>query len=180
MWKRGWQKHCCRRDPCVLCAHGRPDVAHAVATRRTYPGWGYWHDNGADTMWEMWPLDSRSRDHYFQGTVAQWLYENVACLRPGDDGYRTFTVRPDARTGVSWARTSIRTVRGPASVAWSKVGRDLRLTVKVPVGSSAEVHVPADRKDKVTAPKGGTYVCTEPGFQVYRADHSAWDFMARG
>ncbi|TXL85832.1 hydrolase [Streptomyces sp. IB2014 016-6] len=164
----------------VLSAHGHPDIAHAIATQRTYPSWGYWFDNGADTMWEMWQLDSRSRDHYFQGTVAQWLYENVAGLRPGDDGYRTFTVRPDARTGVSWARTSIRTVRGPASVAWSKVGRDLRLTVEVPVGSSAEIHVPADRKDKVTAPKGATYVRTEPGFQVYRADHGAWDFVARG
>ncbi|MFD6988936.1 family 78 glycoside hydrolase catalytic domain [Streptomyces sp. NPDC059943] len=164
----------------VLSAHGHPDIAHAIATRRTYPSWGYWFDNGADTMWEMWQLDSRSRDHYFQGTVAQWLYENVAGLRPGDDGYRTFTVRPDARTGVSWARTSIRTVRGPASAAWSKVGRDLRLTVKVPVGSSAEIHVPADRKDKVTAPKGATYVRTEPGFQVYRADHGSWDFVGRG
>ncbi|WP_405608863.1 glycoside hydrolase family 78 protein [Streptomyces sp. NBC_01511] len=164
----------------VLSAHGHPDIAHAIATRRTYPSWGYWFDNGADTMWEMWQLDSRSRDHYFQGTVTQWLYENVAGLRPGDDGYRTFTVRPDARTGVDWARTSIRTVRGPASVAWSKVGRDLRLTVKVPVGASAEVHVPADRKEKVTAPKGATYLRTEPGFQIYRAAHGAWDFVARG
>ncbi|WP_405792978.1 family 78 glycoside hydrolase catalytic domain [Streptomyces sp. NBC_01506] len=164
----------------VLSAHGHPDIAHAIATQRGYPSWGYWFDNGADTMWEMWHLDSRSRDHYFQGTVTQWLYENVAGLRPGDDGYRTFTVRPDARTGVSWARTAIRTVRGPASVAWSKVGRDLRLTVKVPVGSSAEVHVPADRRDKVTAPKGATYLRTEPGFQIYRAAHGAWDFVARG
>ncbi|MGW6512193.1 family 78 glycoside hydrolase catalytic domain, partial [Streptomyces niveus] len=164
----------------VLSAHGHPDVAHAIATQRTYPSWGYWFDNGADTMWEMWHLDSRSRDHYFQGTVTQWLYENVAGLRPGDDGYRTFTVRPDARTGVSWARTSIRTVRGPAAVAWSKVGRDLRLTVKVPVGASAEIQVPADRKDQVSAPKGVTYVRTEPGFQVYRAGHGAWDFVARG
>ncbi|MBA2945241.1 hypothetical protein [Streptomyces himalayensis] len=42
----------------------------------------------------MWPLDSRSRDHYFQGTVAQWRNENVAGLRPGDAGYRAFSVRP--------------------------------------------------------------------------------------
>lgn len=66
----------------VLCAHGHPDIAHAVATQRTYPSWGHWFANGADTMWEMWQLDSRSRDHYFQGTVAQWLYENVAVCAP--------------------------------------------------------------------------------------------------
>ncbi|WP_329061451.1 family 78 glycoside hydrolase catalytic domain [Streptomyces sp. NBC_01429] len=163
----------------VLCAHGRPEVAHAIATQRTYPSWGHWFDNGADTMWEMWPLDSRSRDHYFQGTVAQWLYENVAGLRPGDAGYRTFTVRPDGRTGVSWARTSIRTVRGTASVAWSQIGRDLRLTVGVPVGATAEVHVPADRREQVKAPAGAEYLRTEPGFVLYRAGHGSWDFVGR-
>ncbi|MFJ4923788.1 family 78 glycoside hydrolase catalytic domain [Streptomyces sp. NPDC088725] len=164
----------------VLCAHGHPDVAHAIVTQRGYPGWGYWFDNGADTMWEMWPLDSRSRDHYFQGTVAQWLYENVAGLRPGDAGYRTFTVRPDARTGVSWARTSIRTVRGTAAVAWSQVGPDLRLTVEVPVGASAEVQIPATRRDQVRAPGSAAYLRTEPGFVVYRVDQGTWDFVGRG
>ncbi|MFF3749289.1 family 78 glycoside hydrolase catalytic domain [Streptomyces sp. NPDC002018] len=163
----------------VLCAHGRPDVAHAVATQRTYPSWGYWFDHGADTMWEMWPLDSRSRDHYFQGTVVQWLYENVAGLRPGDAGYRTFTVRPDGRTGVTWARTSIRTVRGTASAAWSEIGRDLRLTVRVPVGATAEVHVPASRREDVRAPGGAEYLRTEPGFVVYRAAQGDWEFVGR-
>ncbi|MFC8570076.1 family 78 glycoside hydrolase catalytic domain [Streptomyces sp. NPDC057245] len=160
----------------VLCAHGRPDVAHALATQTTYPSWGHWHDNGADTMWEMWPLDSRSRDHYFQGTVAQWLYENVAGLRPGDAGYRTFTVRPDARTGVDWARTSIRTVRGEASAAWSAVGGKLRLTVRVPVGSRAEVHVPVGEGARATAPRGAEFVRSAPGFDVHRVGHGTWEF----
>lgn len=160
----------------VLCAQGRPDVAHAIATQRTYPSWGYWHENGADTMWEMWPLDSRSRDHYFQGTVAQWLYENVAGLRPGDAGYRTFTVRPDARTGVNWARTSIRTVRGPAAVSWTRVDDRLRLSVRVPVGATADVHVPGTDRSRVTAPTGARHLRTEPGFVLYRVAHGEWEF----
>ncbi|MFB7088484.1 family 78 glycoside hydrolase catalytic domain [Streptomyces sp. NPDC056296] len=160
----------------VLCAHGRPDVAHAVATQRTYPGWGHWHDNGADTMWEMWPLDSRSRDHYFQGTVTQWLYENVAGLRPGDAGYRTFSVRPDARTGVDWARTSIRTVRGEAAVAWSRVCRQLRLTVRVPVGSEAEVHVPVAEGAHAADPDGAEFLRAVPGFRIHRVGHGTWEF----
>lgn len=160
----------------VLCAHGRPDVAHAVATQRSYPSWGYWQANGADTMWEMWPLDSRSRDHYFLGTVAQWLYENVAGLRPGDAGYRTFSVRPDARTGVNWARTSIRTVRGEAAVSWSRLGRELRLSVRVPVGSTAEVHVPGKARDLVAAPKGAEFLRSDPAFVVFRVGHGEWAF----
>ncbi|MEY9484437.1 alpha-L-rhamnosidase [Streptomyces calvus] len=163
----------------VLCAHGRPDVAHAVATRRTYPSWGFWYEHGADTMWEMWPLDSRSRDHYFQGTVVQWLYENVAGLRPGDAGYRTFVVRPDARTGVDWARTSIRTVRGPAAASWSRIDGRTRITVEVPVGSAADVHVPAGDASRVDAPRGARFLRAEPEFVVYRVPHGRWEFTGR-
>ena len=80
----------------ALGDNGHADVAHAMATERSYPSWGHWFSNGADTMWEMWDAGTRSRNHYFKGTVAQWLYEHVAGLRPGDAGYRTFTVRPSA------------------------------------------------------------------------------------
>ncbi|MFD9076658.1 family 78 glycoside hydrolase catalytic domain, partial [Streptomyces lasiicapitis] len=163
----------------ALSAAGHSDVAHAVATQRTYPSWGYWFDHGADTMWEMWELGSRSRDHYFLGTVVQWLYENVAGLRPGDAGYRTFTVRPDARDGVDWARTELRTVRGPAAVSWSRVDKAVRLTVRVPVGSTAEVHVPAAARDRAQAPRGVEFVRVEPGFVVFRAPHGEWDFRGR-
>ena len=92
-------------------------------------------------MWEMWDTGTRSRNHYFKGTVAQWLYEHVAGLVPGDAGYRTFTVKPNATT-VSWAGLEFESVRGRIGVAWAKVDGVLRLTVDVPVGSTAQVHVP--------------------------------------
>ncbi|MEN8652067.1 glycoside hydrolase family 78 protein [Streptomyces sp. 21So2-11] len=163
----------------ALSAEGSPEVAHAIATQRSYPSWGYWFDQGADTMWEMWQLDSRSRDHYFHGTVVQWLHENVAGLRPGDAGWRTFTVRPDSRTGVDWARTSIRTVRGRAAVAWSRSDDRLRLHVEVPVGADAEVHVPAPSRSAATAPRGARYLRSEPGHVVYQVPHGQWDFTSR-
>jgi alpha-L-rhamnosidase len=154
----------------VLTAHGHADVAHAVATQRTYPSWGYWFANGADTMWEMWPLDSRSRDHYFLGTVVQWLYENVAGLRPGDGGYERFVVRPDARVGVSWARTSIDTVRGRVSVHWDAAS----LTVEVPFGATAEVHVPFTGR----VPREARFLRQEPGFRVYEVPTGRWRFTS--
>ncbi|GGP52469.1 family 78 glycoside hydrolase catalytic domain [Saccharothrix coeruleofusca] len=157
----------------VLTEHGHADVAHALATQRTYPSWGYWLDSGADTMWEMWDAETRSRNHYFKGTVVQWLYENVAGLRPGEDGFRTFVVRPDARVGVSWVRYRLSTVRGEIEVGWSAVDGGLRMTVDVPVGSTAEVHVPgtAATADPPVAP-----VRTDRGWLVFRVDHGRWNF----
>lgn len=160
----------------VLTAHGHADVAHAVATQRTYPSWGYWFDNGADTMWEMWPLDSRSRDHYFQGTVVRWLYENVAGLRPGDAGYTRFVVRPDATVGVPWARTSVETVLGRAAVDWSIDGGAMGLTVTVPFGATAEVHVPSAGDRPAVAPRGARFLRDDRGFAVYGVGSGRWRF----
>lgn len=165
----------------TLCRYGHADVAHALATQTTYPSWGYWLANGADTMWEMWELNSRSRDHYFLGTVSQWFYENVAGLRPGDNGYQSFVVRPDGRAGLRWARASLRTVRGEAAVAWASTGRVFHLDVDVPVGATAEVHVPAARPGEVgVAPAAGAgLVRTEPGWAVFAAGHGRWRFTSR-
>lgn len=163
----------------ALTDNGHADVAHAVATERTYPSWGHWLDNGADTMWEMWDAGTRSRNHYFKGTITQWLYENVAGVRPGDAGYRTFTVRPDATVSLNWARTEIDTVRGRVSAGWAKVGDTFRLTVDVPVGATAEVHVPATRREAVVSTPGAEFVRQDRGFVVLRAGHGRWQFTTR-
>jgi alpha-L-rhamnosidase len=160
----------------VLTANGHPDVAHAVAVAWAYPSWGYWLDQGADTMWEMWEVGTRSHNHYFKGTVTQWLYENVAGIRPGDAGYRRLVVRPDARVGVSWARSDLETVRGKVSSGWTQVGRDFRLTVEVPVGSTAEVHVPAARRQDVVATPSARFLRMDRGYAVFQAGHGRWLF----
>ncbi|MBB5785658.1 alpha-L-rhamnosidase [Jiangella mangrovi] len=126
----------------VLTRYGHGDRAHAVVTQPDEPGWRYWIGLGADTMWESWKPDSRSRGHYFLGTVVQWLYEHVAGLRPGDAGFARFVVRPDARGPLTWARAVRETVRGRASVAWSRTADGVQLEVEVPAGATAEVHVP--------------------------------------
>nr|WP_308800989.1 alpha-L-rhamnosidase C-terminal domain-containing protein [Streptomyces polyasparticus] len=103
----------------------------------------------------------------------------MAGLRPGDAGYWTFTVRPDARDGVDWARTELDTVRGRAAVAWSRIDKEIRMAVRVPVGATAEVHVPAAARDEAEAPEGAVYVRTEPGYVVFRAPHGKWAFRGR-
>ncbi|WP_433021412.1 family 78 glycoside hydrolase catalytic domain [Kribbella sp. CA-294648] len=165
----------------VLTAHGHADVAAKVALQRTYPSWGYWFDNGADTMWEMWETDTRSRNHYFQGTVAQWLLENVAGLRNLANGWERILVRPDARSQVDSASLRTDTVRGRVSVSWRRVGRVFQLEVQVPVGATAEVHVPAEQVCDVTAvpaPYAGEPVHRD-GYCVFTVPSGHWNFTSR-
>jgi alpha-L-rhamnosidase len=165
----------------VLTAHGHADVAAKVALQRSYPSWGYWFDNGADTMWEMWETDTRSRNHYFQGTVAQWLLENVAGLRNLDNGWERILVRPDGRSQVDSAALRTDTVRGRVSVSWRRIGRVFQLEVQVPVGATAEVHVPAVAATDVSAvpaPYAGEPVYRD-GYCVYTVPSGHWNFTSR-
>ncbi|GAA3090035.1 family 78 glycoside hydrolase catalytic domain [Kribbella aluminosa] len=165
----------------VLTAHGYGDVATKVALQRSYPSWGYWFDLGADTMWEKWEDDSRSRNHYFQGTVVQWIFENVAGLRVIDAGCERIVVRPDARDEVDSASIRTETIRGPVSVSWKRTGRVLELAVQVPVGTTAEVQVPSARAADVEAvPRSfaGTPTYDE-GYTVYTVGAGQWAFTSR-
>ncbi|MFI6679202.1 family 78 glycoside hydrolase catalytic domain [Kribbella sp. NPDC050470] len=165
----------------VLTAYGYADAATKVALQRTYPSWGYWFDLGADTMWEKWEEDSRSRNHYFQGTVVQWVYENVAGLRNLDAGWERILVRPDARDQVGSAAIRTETIRGRVSVAWKQVSRVLSLDVQVPVGTTAEVHVPsasASDVSAVPAPFVGE-PSYEDGYTVYTVPAGLWTFTSR-
>ncbi|WP_262286789.1 glycoside hydrolase family 78 protein [Micromonospora sp. MA102] len=164
----------------VLTERGHADVAARVALQRTYPSWGYWVDNGADTMWEMWPTSTRSRQHYFHGTVVQWLYQHVAGLRPIADGWGSIVVRPDARAELSAASAAVDTVRGRASSAWRLQEGAFELTVQVPVGATAEVHVPAARAEDVEASPGGLVTARRmaDGYLVHTVGSGTWRFVS--
>jgi alpha-L-rhamnosidase len=165
----------------VLTAHGYGDVATKVALQRTYPSWGHWFELGADTMWEMWEDDSRSRNHYFQGTVVQWIYENVAGLRIVDAGCERIVVRPDARDEVSSASIRTETIRGAVSVRWTKRSRVFSVEIQVPVGTTAEVHVPSVTASDVVAvpaPFAGE-ASYENGYTIYTVGAGQWSFTSR-
>ncbi|HEX3815990.1 MAG TPA: family 78 glycoside hydrolase catalytic domain [Mycobacteriales bacterium] len=140
----------------VLSAHGHADLALTVALQRTHPSWGFWRDQGAETLWEAWDADARSHDHYFLGTATQWLHEDIAGLRPGAPGFAEIEVRPvcldDPRLTHASARYS--SVRGEIAVSWRTSDGRVELDVTVPVGARARVHLPGPISGAVAAPAG--------------------------
>jgi len=132
-------------------------------------------------MWEKWEEDSRSRNHYFQGTVVQWIYENVAGLRNVDAGWERIVVRPDARDETTSASIHTDTIRGRVSVTWRQVSRVLSVEVQVPIGTTAEVHVPSAAPSDVTVVPG--QFASEPSYQggytVYTVPAGQWSFTSR-
>jgi alpha-L-rhamnosidase len=131
----------------VLAEHGHADVAWELLTQTTFPSWGYWIVEGSLTTWEHWRLDSRSRGHYFLGTVDDWLFHGLLGLRAASAGFDTATVSPVFPDGLNWARGHVDTPHGRLGSSWERSGDRVDLTVEVPVGCRAIVELAGERSE---------------------------------
>ena len=120
----------------VLTATGHHDVAFALATQTTEPSWGYWTDDaGFTALGEHWPADTRSRNHHFFGAIVQWLYEDLAGIRPARAGYGRIEFKPQIpASGLDRVSASYESVRGTIATSWRRTASGLELDVTVPRG----------------------------------------------
>lgn len=139
----------------VLFDNGYTDVAYRVLTQTTYPSWGYWIENGADSAWESWEKTTRSQDHYFLATYDEALFTHIAGIRDIRDGFRSFTVRPELYSGLEFVDASIETPLGKLSVNWNKnTDGSFDVGIEIPDGAKAEVILTDKIKKTLT---GGKY-----------------------
>lgn len=136
----------------LLTENGQADLAYSVATNPTYPGWGYWFQSlGATTMWEEWGPQSRSHDHAFLGTVVDWLYQDVAGIRPAAPGYRVIKIQPYPTDALTHAEAHVQSPFGQIRSSWRQDPDSFTLTATVPVGAEADIYVPVRNDQRVSA-----------------------------
>jgi alpha-L-rhamnosidase len=168
----------------VLTEAGYADVAYRLLLNETFPSWGYSIRHGATTIWERWdgwteddgfqtPM-MNSFNHYSLGSVAQWLYEYVAGIRPAEPGYEHVLIAPTPGP-LEWARATYRSVRGPITSAWRQSGEQFRLDVELPANVTATVVLPdgercetgsGRRSFSATLPSQRELVRARPGTQL--------------
>jgi alpha-L-rhamnosidase len=102
-----------------------------------------------------------SLNHYSKGAVISFLHEYVAGIRVLDDapGYRRFLVAPMPGGGLTAASAVHESPYGRIESSWTIVDDQMRLTVRVPPNTTAEVRMPDGSKRVVEA---GTCVFTGP------------------
>jgi len=140
----------------ALTSTGHLDVAYRLLLQTQCPSWLYPVTMGATTIWERWdslrpdgsvnPGGMTSFNHYALGAVADWLHRTVAGLAPAAPGYRSIIIRPRPNRKLTSAEARLLTPYGDASVAWERVGGRLVLDVHIPVGATAEVHIPGQHQ----------------------------------
>jgi alpha-L-rhamnosidase len=161
----------------ALTRYGGADGAEtlfALATATTYPGWGYMVAQGATTIWECWGQDwapghkPRATSHradsmMMWGCIDKFFYHCLAGLdEPGfhgshaiGHGFHEFRIAPQVAGDVTWARASIKTVRGTVASSWKRTGGALELAVQIPVNSRATVAIPKMGRDAVSVSEQG-------------------------
>ena len=127
----------------VLCDNGMGELAYSAMTRTDYPGYGWWLEQGADTMWEYWD-GKKSRNHPMFGAGLTWLYTRIAGLQadPAEPGYRHIIVRPTPLGDLSWASYETEAPNGRVAVRWDISKGSFILRLEVPEGSRASVYMP--------------------------------------
>ncbi len=129
----------------MLSKYGHGDIAMALVHQDTYPSWGYWIKLGANTCWETYESNARSRNHFFLGTYTDWFYKYLAGVRDFTNGYETVVLKPEIHPEIGYVNYSLKTVRGELRSYW-RFTEDNKLVweVTVPVGTTASVYLPAD------------------------------------
>ncbi len=140
----------------VLFELGRSDVAFKILTRKTYPSWGFWIENGADSAWECWEKTTRSENHYFLATYDEALYAYIAGIRNMKNGYESFTVSPALDCGLASAKAGINSPKGKIRCEWNKTENGFEVEIEVPASSEAEIILRNGDKEIRTVQSGKT------------------------
>ncbi|MFC8084226.1 alpha-L-rhamnosidase [Streptomyces sp. NPDC057340] len=171
----------------VLTSTGHDDVAYRLLHRTTFPSWGYQIARGATTMWERWDsvradggfqdAGMNSFNHYAYGSVGQWMYTHVAGIAPAAPGYKHITVRPRPGGEVREAKARFDTPYGPVTTHWSTRSGGFRLTVTLPVNTTAEIWVPTRSTREVTH-DGAEFLRSEEGCAVFAVGSGTYEFTS--
>ncbi len=152
----------------TLTDAGRADVACEIANQKTFPGWGHMLENGATTLWEHWEFSDNtySHNHPMFGSVSEWFYKALAGINPGRNsaGFDKIVLQPRAVGDLEWVKASYDSVRGPIVSDWKRTGDKLEYHVRVPVGVTATVFIPATDQERVT--EGGHTIGRAEGVKL--------------
>lgn len=130
----------------ALSMLGMNDLAEKVFLNRRVPGWLYQVERGATTIWERWDAigddgtiydpQMNSYNHYAYGAVCQFLFENVAGVRPIAEapGFDKVRLDPTVLPGLGHVQIWHDCRHGRIEAGWRLDGDKVLYTVNLPEG----------------------------------------------
>jgi alpha-L-rhamnosidase len=150
----------------------RSDLVYLMTDRSDYPGWGYMLANGATTSWENW-TDSSSHIHDTLISIGAWFTEGLGGIRSDgkSPGFEHFIVKPAVVGDLTFVKSKYHSIHGDIVSDWRIENGTLKLSVTVPVGTTATVFVPGNgpvRTDVTpSSSSGGRGFEAQPGTHLF-------------
>ena len=142
----------------ALPEYGAADVMYGIVTQTTFPSWGYQIARGATTLWETWdgtPEEQLSLNMKMFGSTEKFFYKDLAGIGFAHPGYRRIIIRPQIVGDLTYARASVKSVRGMVAVDWRRGERSLAIKVTVPANTTGEISMPKMEEEEILVTESG-------------------------
>lgn len=149
----------------TLAENEMVDYAYEFLFKEDYPGWLHCVNLGATTIWERWNsvnedgsisgTGMNSLNHFAYGNVAEFLYSNVAGIKPSSYGFKKVIIEPEITGRLSYVNASYKSVHGQYVCNW-RIEEDGKLSihVEVPFECQAIIRLPEKEEEILNT---GTY-----------------------
>ena len=149
----------------TLSRYGYHDLLFDIIHQRSAPGWGYWVDIEATTLWQCWA--SCDQMHAMFGSVDEYNLNTILGINSpsygkSGIGFKHIFIEPYVAGEVKWAKGHLVTPKGPVGVDWKMEDNSLSVKVEVPVNATATLIVP-DNYQGIS--ESGKPVWDNAGFQ---------------
>ncbi len=143
----------------VLAHAGRTDLAYTIATKTTYPSYGYWIEHGFTTLCETWE-GRHSHNHQMFGSIDEFFFKYLAGIQSPTNGstsqgYKHIVIYPYIPEGLSSVDASLNTVAGTIESHWQQKSGLLKVKVVIPANSDALIGIPILNFSNVSIKESG-------------------------
>jgi alpha-L-rhamnosidase len=132
--------------PHALSDNGYEDLAYKIATNKRYPGWGFWLEHGATTLWEDFNIKSsdNSLNHMFFGDIVHWCYKELAGIRPDPNmvGFKHFYIKPYFEESLDFVKADHDCLFGKIRSEWKRKDGNIDMLIEVPANTTATIVLP--------------------------------------
>ncbi len=126
----------------ALSENGYAEIAYKLASRDTYPSWGWWIANGATTLLENWDLDAErdiSDNHMMFGEIGAWFFKALGGIKPDErqPGFKHVLIEPHIVDGLDHFEATFNGPHGEIRSFWKREGNQVKVTITVPPNCAA-------------------------------------------
>ena len=163
----------------VLSDNGYSETLYKMVTQKDLPGYAYWLEKGANTLWQDWD-GAMSHNHIMFGTVSEWFFERLAGIQldPLSPGMQHFYVKPDVISELKWVTGEHKNRHGKIISSWEKLNDKTLFNLEIPSNSSASFHLPVEENDLIKI--NGKNLSQEENKQIYYHDGDKYIKLASG